>query len=203
MIVDIFPTPIYHTPINIEEEFNTVQWTYRFYDCGNGHISYSTNILEDYPLLRTEIQSHIDQYTSQLGYVSKTAITTSWFNIHKQHGYCQLHSHSNAIISGVVFIHIPDNSGKFLFKRSNSSNDKLFSMQVEMDTTEQSTKYTGSEYIIDPTPSTLLLFPSSLPHMVTKNESEDDRLTLAFNVIPDGKIGGNEQNSIVFRTHTL
>ena len=199
-ITNIFPTPIYQAqlqPIHINHT------DYQYYDCGNGHISHSNHVLEDHPQLQQEIQSHLDSYTTQLGYTSTTQITTSWLNIHKQHGHCQLHNHSNAIISGVVFITIPTDSGKFLFKRSNSSNDKLFSMQVEMNTTEQSTQYTGMEYIIDPQPNTLLLFPSTLPHMVTPNNNTQDRLTLAFNVIPRGVIGNNQQNCVEFRTSTL
>lgn len=198
-ITNIFPTPIYHThlqPIHINHT------NYQYYDCGNGHISYSTNILHHHPQLQQEIQTHLNQYTSQLGYTTQTQITTSWLNIHKQHGYCQLHNHANSIISGVVFINIPTDSGKFLFKRNNQSSNKLFSMQVEMDTTEQLTQYTGMEYIIDPQPNTLLLFPSSLQHMVTPNNSTDERLTLAFNVIPHGLIGNNLQNSIEFRNST-
>jgi uncharacterized protein (TIGR02466 family) len=197
-ITNIFPTPIYQSHIitNIDHT------NYQYYDCGNGHISYSTNILNNYPQLQQQIQQHLDSYTTQLGYTTNTQITTSWLNLHKQHGYCQLHNHSNSIISGVVFINIPSNSGKFLFKRNNSSNDKLFSMQIQMDTTEQSTQYTGNEYIIDPQPNTLLLFPSHLQHMVTPNNSTQERLTLAFNVIPHGLIGQNLQNSIEFRNST-
>ena len=75
-------------------------------------------------------------------------------------------------------------------------------MQIQMDTTEQSTQYTGNEYIIDPQPNTLLLFPSHLQHMVTTNNSTQERLTLAFNVIPHGLIGQNLQNSIEFRNST-
>ena len=199
-ITNIFPTPIYQAqlqPIHINHT------NYQYYDCGNGHISYSTHILNHFPQLQQEIQSHLDNYTTQLGYTSTTQITTSWLNVHKQNGYCQLHCHSNAIISGVVFVTIPVDSGKFLFKRNNTSNDKLFSMQVEMNTTEETTQYTGMEYIIDPQPNTLLLFPSSLQHMVTPNNSIEDRLTLAFNVIPRGMIGNNQQNCVEFRTSTL
>lgn len=198
-IVNIFPTPIYHTTLQPIQLNHT---NYQYYDCGNGHISNETHILNHYPQLQQEIQYHLNNYTTQLGYTTQTQITTSWLNIHKQHGYCQLHNHSNSIISGVVFINIPTNSGKFLFKRNNTPNNKLFSMQVEMDTTEQSTQYTGMEYIIDPQPNTLLLFPSTLSHMVTQNNSTDERLTLAFNVIPDGLIGKNMQNSIEFRNST-
>ena len=197
-ITNIFPTPIYQSHITT----NIDHTNYQYYDCGNGHISYSTNILNNYPQLQQQIQQHLDSYTTQLGYTTNTQITTSWLNIHKQHGYCQLHNHANSIISGVVFINIPTDSGKFLFKRNNSSNDKLFSMQIQMDTTEQSTQYTGNEYIIDPQPNTLLLFPSHLQHMVTTNNSTQERLTLAFNVIPHGLIGQNLQNSIEFRNST-
>ena len=75
-------------------------------------------------------------------------------------------------------------------------------MQVEMNTTEETTQYTGMEYIIDPQPNTLLLFPSSLQHMVTPNNNIEDRLTLAFNVIPIGVIEKTGQNFIEFRTST-
>ena len=198
-ITNIFPTPIYQAqlqPIHINHT------DYQYYNCGNGHVSYSNHILKYHPQLQQEIQSHLDSYTTQLGYTTKTQITTSWLNIHKQQGYCPLHNHANAIIAGVVFINIPTDSGKFIFKRSQLSNDMLFSMQITMDSTEELTQYSDPGYIIDPQPNTLLLFPSSLQHMVTPNNNTEDRVTLAFNVIPLGVIDKNQQNFIEFRTST-
>jgi uncharacterized protein (TIGR02466 family) len=137
----------------------------------------------------------------ELGYSSPVEIVTSWINKHKRNGYCQQHIHSNAIISGVVFIHTPDNSGLFIFKRQQPITHKLFTMQIELQK-NSNTQYNTDQFVIKPISKSILLFPSSIPHYVTENETNDERVTLAFNVAPLGTIGNNEQNTVTFRNST-
>jgi ectoine hydroxylase-related dioxygenase (phytanoyl-CoA dioxygenase family) len=47
-------------------------------------------------------------------------------------------------------------------------------------------------------PGKLVMFPSHLYHSVTKNASDQDRLTLAFNLWPKGPLGSAGLDKIIF-----
>ncbi len=48
-----------------------------------------------------------------------------------------------------------------------------------------------------PQEGTLLLFPSWLPHMVEANQSEERRISIAFNVMLKGKMGAHTMRAEV------
>lgn len=184
MITSIFPTPIYTAPITIKQDFSNLQYV----DAGNGHISQSNNVLQFYPTLKQELQDHVNKYTEQLGFANQTIISTSWVNKHYRNGYSQQHVHHNSIISGVVFIDTPPDTGLFILKKTNTIQNDLFSMHIKLDPTHP-TQYNSDEYVVTPQSNSLIIFPSSIPHCVTLNNTDHPRYTMAFNVLPNGTIG--------------
>ena len=44
---------------------------------------------------------------------------------------------------------------------------------------------------------TLILFPSEVHHTILSNEMNDDRYSIAFNILPTGKIGINNTDEYV------
>ena len=176
MIIDIFPTPIYRNQLIVSHSFHDLE----FYQTDNSYQSCSNDVLSLYPQLKQQLQQHVDQYTQQLGYTSSLSITTSWINKHHQFHYAQQHVHANSIVSGVLFITIPDDSGLFVISKQPNITHDLFTVHVKMDT-NTITPYNTDTFNVVPQENILLLFPSSLPHLVTPNRSNQVRLTLAFN----------------------
>ena len=81
-----------------------------------------------------------------------------WFNISPPGAFHKWHSHGGSSYVGVFYIKTPANCGSIELKH----NDQLLT--------------------IDPYPGLLLLFPPSLEHRVLENKSNEDRITLAFNL---------------------
>ncbi len=178
-MIDLFPTPLYIEPITIEEN----NWdNIRMESCGNGLTSVSRNILNILPLLTQQVYYHIDQYLQLTGHKTKINITSSWLNFHRYMDYAQTHYHSNSIISGVIFIVIPPNSGNFCIRKPHSFT-KDFSMVTKLNTTHD-TSYNTEEFILKPMNNTIALFPSVLQHDVTPNYTDHTRITLAFDCVP-------------------
>lgn len=94
-------------------------------------------------------------------------INNYWFNINYPGSFNELHNHDLPQTqvkgtSGVIYVKVPDNSGNIIFENENSLLE------------------------IQPCTGKLLLFPSHILHKVSKNNSDSDRISIAFNL--EGKV---------------
>jgi hypothetical protein len=80
-----------------------------------------------------------------------------WFNINPKHAYHRWHSHGGASSIGVFYIQTPANSGNIEFKHNK--------------TIHSITPYEGL----------LLIAPAGIEHRVLSNNSDEDRISMAFN----------------------
>ena len=114
-------------------------------------------------------------------YDNEFIITTSWFTHTKNDKFGNFHNHSNSMFSGVFYFTDDNSSIKFQnFKKNTSFNiiPKEFNV------------YNSSSWEVKPPKGTILLFPSELYHYV--NISNNDRKSLAFNIVPVGEYGGGD-----------
>ena len=147
---------------------------------------FSTNnkVLEDPNLLdlKSFIQQKLDFYLKEIiSPISKSVelyITESWLaETHKdQHHHA--HSHSNSIISGVLYIDTIEKNGIQLFSPHKSI--------IDISRDNRTKDYKFIELIVSD--GDLILFPSYLMHSVKKNNSNKTRLSLAFNSFVKGDI---------------
>ena len=103
-----------------------------------------------------------------------------WFNINSKGGYNAKHVHPNSDLSGVFWLKTPINCGNIVFGSPHN-----FSSFMEMQSyTKEFKNNTGCDYsyFFNPTEGTMLIFPSSLEHEVQPNESDEDRISVSFNV---------------------
>lgn len=103
----------------------------------------------------------------------KLAIEDSWVNINKTGSYNVQHYHPNATVSAVLYIKTPKNSGEIVFHNPTP--------QVHYPIQQTKNLFKLKE-IIMPSEGDLLIFPSYLPHSVERNNSTDDRISLAINL---------------------
>ena len=103
-----------------------------------------------------------------------------WLNINKRGDYNATHDHPNCHMAGVFWIHSPGECGLLELQNPHS-----FSMGTEMMmyTSEfrDKTNAYGS-YSLPPLEGTISLFPASINHRVTVNESDGERVSSAFNL---------------------
>jgi uncharacterized protein (TIGR02466 family) len=101
---------------------------------------------------------------------------TYWININSPDHFNVKHSHGGAIISGCVYLKVPKNSGDIVFY-PNISEDYFFETYTKFssDFASRETTFVAEE-------KKVILFPSFLQHSVCKNESHEDRISVAFNI---------------------
>ena len=138
-------------------------------------ISSSKNKLED--ILRTEIENYRQKFQK-----STEGFLNNWPNEYKLKGWIirmkdggalKPHIHEEGWLSGSVYINVPpkihENSGNLVVCENEESN-KLQHMKS-----------------IDVTTGSLCLFPSSLMHYTIPFKATEDRIVLAFDMIPTQK----------------
>jgi hypothetical protein len=95
-----------------------------------------------------------------------------WASINKKNDFNTVHSHTNVFdLSGVYYVKVPVNSGNIVFRDPRQgqihSNSKLYGSDSEQ---------------FMPFECMLLIFPSWLEHYVLPNLSDDDRISISFDI---------------------
>jgi uncharacterized protein (TIGR02466 family) len=107
-------------------------------------------------------------------------ITQSWVNYSEQGQYHHKHAHPNSLVSGVFYVNTNDND-RIYFYRSGFQQIKF--------PTDGWNQWNSESWWFEATEGRLVLFPSSLEHMVPTVEGEKTRVSLSFNTFPVGTVG--------------
>lgn len=111
--------------------------------------------------------------------IRQVYIQSAWININHKYCYNNTHKHPGSNLSGVLWVKIPENSGTFVFEAP-----ATYDLEIPEHTNVQyrnQIKLHGA-YEIPPREGMMILFPSYLEHYVTMNESDEDRVSIAFNL---------------------
>ena len=103
-----------------------------------------------------------------------------WFNINGKGNYNNKHVHPNSDFSGVFWLKTPKECGNIVFESPHN-----FSSYMEMQSYNEKFKYDtrcDCSYFFKPIEGMMLIFPSSLQHEVKPNESDQDRISVSFNI---------------------
>lgn len=190
----LWPIPVYESKIKTKQEWIDfiVNLEYKRTNIGNSDISKNRYILKEMPDLKKEIDKHCNLYIRKYLNIKeqiKFYMTNSWINIHQPNDEAQIHHHSNAMLSGVYYPYVAENSGNIQFHRSNHKN--LFDHCMMMEYDKQS-MIVSDRYQLDTVQDMIIIFPSHLEHSVIKNISNANRYSLAFNYFCRGKFGKEE-----------
>lgn len=126
--------------------------------------------------LLKEIASAIPPVLKDLGVSKNLALTNAWININPKNSSNQVHTHPKAILSGVYYVSADEHSGDIVFYNDAKSN-MLYSMF-----TDNYNKNTYTEIRYKPKANKIILFPSWIPHGAEVNKSQEDRISIAFNL---------------------
>lgn len=99
-------------------------------------------------------------------------IHESWLNLGKKGSQQQVHVHPGAMLSGVYFHKVSENSAPLIFR---NPNPLMENMEFPEGLMNQCVNF------VTPTEGGLVLFPSWLAHSTGKQISDEDRYTIAFN----------------------
>ena len=103
-------------------------------------------------------------------------IKAMWAIINKNGDFNILHTHPNCYLSAAYYVKAPEKCGKFQIENPNIAK-KNFYPEIKRKN-ELNLKVAGIEI----EEGDLLIFPGYLPHKVSTNESNEDRIVISFNV---------------------
>ena len=100
-------------------------------------------------------------------------VRAMWGNINPKGGFNFTHVHPSGWMSGVYYIQLPEKNNEIVFQDPRSARMMDF----------QRSSLVKDEYFSHyPKVGELLLFPSWLPHFVSPNTSDQNRISISFNV---------------------
>ena len=103
-------------------------------------------------------------------------ISNIWFNINKPHDYNIAHYHPNSAFSGIVYIQCEPNSSIY-FEHDTLKNHYPFKTNSDL---------FADKLQIYPSNGRLIVFPSWIKHSVPSNQSDSERISIAFNMQQKG-----------------
>ena len=108
-------------------------------------------------------------------------ITQSWSNYTEPGQWHHKHEHPNSFVSGVFYPQANRETDKIYFYRSGFQQIKF--------PPENWNVYNSESWWFEVGTGDLILFPSSLTHMVETVQGDQTRISLSFNTFPVGNIG--------------
>jgi len=111
-------------------------------------------------------------------------ITQSWLNWTKPKEHHHKQAHPNSFISGCYYVNANKKKDKIFFFKDGYERIKM--PPVEWNA------FNSDSWWFPVGAGDLILFPSSLTHMVEAVEGDDTRISLAFNTFPIGIIGDED-----------
>jgi uncharacterized protein (TIGR02466 family) len=136
------------------------------------------------------VMREVNVYARQLLRVNERIefyVTDSWVNLHRRGQSAGAHVHHNSLISGVLYLHVTEATGDLVFHRDLLSLVP-FPPALDLDM-EAFNIYNCKSWSYKPKTNDICLFPSVVMHSAERNESDDERACLAFNVFVRGEIG--------------
>ena len=189
----IFPTPIYISKLDRELtplELKFVDKNKKDFYKNDGNITSNNNyILNEKPFanikkeLDLRVQDYFDKVISPANNITHY-ITQSWLNYTETNQYHHKHQHPNSLVSGVFYINCHEEHDKIKFFNDNYKTIKLEVKDWNM--------WNSESWWFSVKTGDVILFPSSLTHMVETKEGTNTRISLAFNVFIKGTVGNNK-----------
>lgn len=131
--------------------------------------------------LHDMIMAQVDNCIRDYGYhedYCTPLMENFWFNINKQGNTNSVHIHDNSFISGVYYVSANPGQGNINVYK-NHMQDFIIASAAPM---QSYTPISASCIAFEPMSSKLILFPGWLPHGVDRNQTEEDRVSISFNV---------------------
>lgn len=188
MIHNLFPIPVAIYKLDREltaKEIAFIKNQETIANTGN-KTSIDNTILKNKQLtkLRDFIESKISEYFVQV-YNPKhdvsLRLTQSWVNYTNQGEFHHKHAHPNSFVSGVFYPQADKNLDKIYFYKDGFQQIKFPPKDWNL--------WNSESWWFEVGTGDLVLFPSSLSHMVEPVQTEQTRISLSFNTFPVGSVG--------------
>jgi uncharacterized protein (TIGR02466 family) len=126
------------------------------------------------PIIERCTSALIKDYES----VTKLKLLNYWVNVNPPGSYMIPHIHPRSVFACTLYVKTPPRSGKITFVNPNLAARQHFYSAKDAE-------YNYKSYSFQPVPGMFIAFPSWLDHGVEENLSEEDRISISFNLIAD------------------
>jgi uncharacterized protein (TIGR02466 family) len=192
-IEGIFPTPIYFSKLNRElttKELSFIDKTKENVYKNEGNTTSNDNYIlnhKSFKNLKEELDLRIQDYFDKVLSTTENVIpyiTQSWLNYTESNQYHHKHAHPNSLVSGVFYIDCNEEHDKIKF-----FNESYKTIKPEV---KDWNIWNSESWWFTVKTGDIILFPSSLTHMVETKQGDNTRISLAFNIFIKGTIGVNK-----------
>jgi uncharacterized protein (TIGR02466 family) len=138
---------------------------------------FDDNLLKDFNIqsFNLELDLHIKRYLSQIGFVLHPKlgydVKASWMTLSRKGNYGHIHSHGAADLSGVYYFKTNGEDGNLFFETPNKLLTSSFCFN-----------HMHNRAYFKPEVGKLLLFPGWLEHGVQTNTTDNERVSVSFNI---------------------
>jgi len=147
-----------------------------------GWNSEDMSVLEqpEFAALRYTIRAGCGSALAEMGQGERAFDLQSWVNLHDRGGFNFLHMHEGSLLSGSFYLQVPPGSGQFVFRDPRPG--------VLHGFIKGGVPNGHADIHLTPSAGLLVLFPCWMEHYVEPHDSDEPRITIAFNAnAPDGE----------------
>lgn len=123
----------------------------------------------------------IGELISEYRITQKADIVQMWININGKGAYNVSHCHPLADFSGVIYIKQTEEQGRFVFDNMDVGYRDCSSLYF-MNKDYLIEKKMLPEWVPEYKDGTIIIFPAMFTHRVEQNETDEDRISLSFNI---------------------
>lgn len=134
----------------------------------------------EFAALRHAVRAACQSALTEMGQAERAFYLQSWVNLHDRGGFNFLHMHEASLLSGSFYLQVPPGSGQFVFRDPRPG--------VLHGFVKGGVPNGHADIHLTPSAGLLVLFPCWMEHYVEPHESDEPRITIAFNAnAPDGE----------------
>lgn len=201
MIKNLFPSPVYYSPLKkasnlknlnrdlLQESLKFreideagIEWSRKNYRGGYtsyGSIAHLHEVSTTFEILKNEINKHVHKYIQYLELdisPKELQMRTCWINVMPRGAAHTMHIHPLSVISGAYFVQTPRNCSAIKFE------DPRLVNFMGSPPRKTKAKESNQRFVeLQPQAGHLVLFESWMKHEVPQNTANSERISISFN----------------------
>lgn len=124
------------------------------------------------------INEQIKKLLPALGFKNNYVITNCWININGKNDFNKPHMHGGSVLAAVFYVTAPANAGRLVLRNPTQNHHFCIDAKI-VDRWNELNSFTWE---VEPEVGKLIIFPAWVDHYTLPNQSDEDRISLAFNI---------------------
>lgn len=131
------------------------------------------------------VERYVQEYVGQITELKDLVLGNFWININGPYDYNTKHDHQNSLLSGVYYIEVPaGDSGDLVIHRDDTA-------EFFLGRYRNVGPFLKTAETIKPETGKLVVFPAWTKHSVERNNTNSERISIAFNFVDPEKVSNS------------